>query len=105
MYGSWDANSTPLVSAGTAIMPSDVPFGGTGRLQTFTYPGGTPSVAGQDEFNLVNYTFFSPDGFTHDPARYGLRSSPSVRPHHPLYGRTKPPVYLSRSEQYVSGDD
>ena len=67
MYGSYDSEGT---------VPSDVPYNGTGRLH-FAYPNGTPAVAGQDEYNMVNYTWFKADGFVHDPGRYGYRTNPT----------------------------
>jgi hypothetical protein len=43
-----------------------VPFNGTGRLH---YPG----PLDQDDFNLINYTYFRADNFLRDPERFGAR--------------------------------
>ena len=63
MYGSYDS---------LGGVPSDVPYNGTGRLHN-----GQAALGGQDEYNLVNYTYFQSDGFVHDPSRYGSRTDPT----------------------------
>ncbi len=60
------------------------PFNGTGRFYN-TYPAGSPAaLAGQEDHNLINYTYFasSGDGFIRDPERYPYRSpaSPGAKP-------------------------
>src|SRR5262249_52125109 len=55
------------------------PFNGTGRLHA-------PSpLAGIDDYQLVNYTYFPADGFLRDPERLGWRQGPS-RPRGPYTG-------------------
>ena len=60
------------------------PFNGTGRLH---YPG----QYGQDDYNLVNYTYFANDGFLRDPEHYGTRVSPSAARTAPFLGSANPP--------------
>ncbi|HJT78446.1 MAG TPA: hypothetical protein VJ739_14680, partial [Gemmataceae bacterium] len=54
-------------------------FNGTGRLY-YVYPAtGTPAaLAGQQDFNLVNYTYFPADGFLRDPERLSYRTDLSA---------------------------
>jgi hypothetical protein len=63
-----------LAPDGTLRLASnDVPFNGTGRLH-FPSP-----FAGQDDFSLINYTYFPADNFLRDPERYGPRSGLPVK--------------------------
>ena len=60
------------------------PFNGSGRLH---YTG----QYGQDDYNLINYTYFANDGFLRDPERSGQRASSAVPRTAPFLGSANPP--------------
>jgi hypothetical protein len=79
MYGyNYAAIGTPGVNI--------IPFNGTGRLHY-------PSQFGQDDYTLVNYTWFSADGFVRDPERYGTRGNPGVAQANFYVGGNAPYTY------------
>jgi hypothetical protein len=63
-----------------------IPFNGTGRLHY-------PSQFAQDDYTLVNYTWFSADGFVRDPERYGTRGNPGVAQANFYVGGNAPYTY------------
>jgi hypothetical protein len=70
MFGLNDA----LSPDGTLQMKgNDVPFNGTGRLR---YPSPFPK---QDDYSLINYTYFRQDNFLRDPERPGYRPGLPVK--------------------------
>ena len=93
MYGSYDSLGN---------VPSDLPYNGTGRLHN---PQTAPAVSGQDEYSLVNYTYFQSDAFVHDPSRYGFRADPT-QPYAAtdLYtgGQNAPYTYYDTNNMYLA---
>jgi hypothetical protein len=76
MYGwNYGTNSTgpDALTAGSNI----IPFNGPGRLH---YPNTSlgASYPANDDYQYINYTYFSHDGFLRDPEHYGTRSSLST---------------------------
>jgi hypothetical protein len=59
---------------------NSVPFTGTGRLHTGPVNYGTAPIPFADDYQMVNYTYFSADGFLRDPERLGTRSGPFAAP-------------------------
>ena len=59
------------------------PFNGTGRLHY-------PSKFGQDDYQLINYTYFPSDTFVRDPERYQSRGDPT-KPQTPFTGGANAP--------------
>lgn len=53
--------------------PNTLPYSGMGRMHY-------PTVLGQDDYNLTNYTYFASDGFLRDPERHGSRVDPQAPP-------------------------
>jgi hypothetical protein len=65
---------------------NNVPFNGTGRLH-YVYPSTPtaqfptvppPVLQNQNDYELINYTYFPADGFVRDPERFGFRASPTA---------------------------
>jgi hypothetical protein len=54
-----------------------VPFNGVGRLH---YQPTFPTINKQDDYLLINYTYFTADGFLRDPERFGFRANLSANP-------------------------
>src|SRR5262249_13639116 len=93
-----DANGVPL---------NRVPFSGTGRLHTkqpvasLAAPGTNNNPFAKDDYELVNYTYFKPDGFLRDPERFGALqvTGPltAYRPYRmdPTYQKEQPGYYVS----------
>lgn len=83
------------------------PFDGPGRLHyasgsALPYPAIPTSVPTNvpnnflgimDDYALVNYTWFSGDGFLRDPERYGVRANPLVPMANPYVGANAPYTY------------
>jgi hypothetical protein len=79
VYGNanvYDPNTNSFYALGNTA-----PFTGNGRLH-YTYPNpyllnGKPTLAlqGQDDWSLVNYTYFPGDPFIRDPNRFGTRTA------------------------------
>jgi hypothetical protein len=65
-----------MYGANTGVA-NTIPFNGTGRLH-FMNQGGPGWLAGVDDWMLVNYTWFSSDGFLRDPERVGIRGNPAA---------------------------
>jgi hypothetical protein len=65
MYGYYDAPNAL----------NDKPYNGTGRLRGETISTLTGPTTSPDSSYLVNYTYFSADGFLRDPERLGVRAS------------------------------
>ncbi|HVS40432.1 MAG TPA: hypothetical protein VMS17_33045 [Gemmataceae bacterium] len=78
---------------GVAVLGNNsVPYNGTGRLHlpsVFAADAAAPAAA-QDDYNLVNYTYFPADGFLRDPERPGVRSDLSA-PRKPFWGAFNAP--------------
>jgi len=91
MYGY---NYATLGVPGTNI----VPFNGVGRLHY-------PSQLGQNDYNLVNYTWFSGDKFLRDPERYGTRSSPLAAQGNPYIGANAPYTYPDLNSFFLAAVD
>jgi hypothetical protein len=78
---------------GVPVNVNNTAFNGSGRLHTkagaFTNPVGT------DDYLLVNYTWFSKDGFVHDPERYGTaaRANPNTAQTNYYVGGNAPYTY------------
>jgi hypothetical protein len=67
MYGQDNNIGASAAFPGTtAFAPNQLPFSGTGRLQS---PNLTTPFANLLEWQAVNYTFFQGDGVAHDPER------------------------------------
>jgi hypothetical protein len=81
MYG---LNLSSLYAGSNPVTLANItPYNGIGRLH-FVYKSAIdPRVVpinNIDEWQLINYTYFSADGFLRDPEYYGVRTSPSVNP-------------------------
>jgi len=74
---------------GTTATPNIVPFNGVGRLHY------TNAQTGQDDYTLVNYTYFQGVNFLRAPERYGTHASP-------IAPTTNPPV--GGNDPYTSPD-
>jgi hypothetical protein len=54
-----------------------LPFNGTGRLYGTTIATDIPKLAGANDYNLVNYTYYPGDGGVFDPERTRARTDPT----------------------------
>ncbi len=72
-----------------------VPYSGVGRLHY-------GSQFGQDDYTLVNYTWFSGDGFIRDPERYGTRTGPTVGQPNSYVGGNAPYTYPDLNNFYLA---
>ncbi|HEY7331140.1 MAG TPA: hypothetical protein VH592_26125, partial [Gemmataceae bacterium] len=93
------------------------PFNGIGRLH-YASPVAYPAVApyinnpltnvppnwglSVDDFALVNYTWFSSDGFLRDPERYGVRANPGVAQANSYVGCNAPYTYPDLNNFYLA---
>jgi hypothetical protein len=78
-----------------------IPFDGTGNLSYALGPN-PPFLNGQDNANLVNYTYFPGDGFLRDPARLGVRTNLQSPPG-PYTGGLNPPyTYPDLNHMYLA---
>lgn len=67
--GIYGTNYTINADGTYTMLSNSVPYCGTGRLH-YT------SALSQDDYYLVNYQYWSTDGFLRDPERYGTRTGP-----------------------------
>jgi hypothetical protein len=75
LRNQWGADYVFNADGSADVQNTTVAFGGTGRLH-IAYPGtAPPALRGQDDFNLINYTYFPADGFLRDPERMGVRAN------------------------------
>jgi hypothetical protein len=74
-----------------------LPFNGPGRLHGTT-------ILGQDDYYLVNYTYFPADGIgLRDPERIGTRLNPQVSPNpNPYFGVNAPYTYSDINNMYLA---
>lgn len=87
MYG-WNTAWNPTTGIWTPI-GNATPYNGTGRLHApsfFANPPATPPAPKDDDYNLINYTYFPGDGFLRDPERLGWRTSLDPRDRGPDTG-------------------
>src|SRR5262249_13698185 len=70
-YTYYDATTNTSYAIGNTA-----PFTAGGRTH-YTYPGNypIPALRNQDDWALVNFTYFPTDGFLRDPERFGPRGS------------------------------
>ena len=88
---------------------NETPYSGTGRLHTASplnpsdpKPGDFNNPYARDDYELINYTFFSTDGFLRDPERLGAwRISDDATTYEPW--RTNPNDPTSVPGPYVGG--
>jgi hypothetical protein len=74
MRTQWGADYSFNPDRTIDVQNTTVAFAGTGRLH-MTYPDSAPpALALQDDFQLVNYTYFPADNFLRDPERLGYRA-------------------------------
>jgi hypothetical protein len=71
LYG---LNYVPGENEALIAAKNAAPFNGTGRLHY-------DSAFGQDDYFLINYTYFPADGFLRDPERHGRRPGLPAGPH------------------------
>lgn len=81
-----------------------VAFNGTGRLRGSTASVGVPALAGVDDSNIVNYTYYAGDGGVVDPEYTGFRASASpISPHTGTYfGVNAPYTYPDINNMYLA---
>lgn len=60
----------PNESVGAANLHA---FNGVGRLRGYTHT--QPPLAGQNDYNFINYTYYATDNFVRDPERLGMRAN------------------------------
>jgi hypothetical protein len=83
------------------VVPNNVPFNGLGRLHS--QPGLTPqNPFGIDDYNLINYTFFSSDGLLRDPERQTARTSPLQAPGTYVGGLNAPYTYPDLNNMFLA---
>ncbi len=94
LRSQWGADYAFNADGTLALGNPTVAFGGTGRMHQ-TYPAAAPpALRGQDDYKLVNYTYFPADGFLRDPERLGYRASPAA-PRGPFAATASPPYTYS----------
>jgi hypothetical protein len=67
--------------------PNIHPFNGVGRLHYAN------AALNADDYTLINYTWFSNDGFVRDPEHYGARPNPAAAQINPYVGGNAPYTY------------
>ncbi|MHB8736893.1 MAG: hypothetical protein ACYC6M_16440, partial [Terriglobales bacterium] len=77
---------------------NNIPFNGVGRLH---YRATPPVLAGADDYTLVNYTWFSGDGFLRDPEHYGARAGLGAA-QGPYVGGNAPYTYPDLNNFYLA---
>jgi hypothetical protein len=79
-----------------------VPYNGTGRLHQ-VYPASAPApLRLQDDFKLINYTYFAEDGFVRDPERPGIRADLAAARAPFLGGFNSPYTYPDLNNLYLA---
>ncbi|HTU89868.1 MAG TPA: hypothetical protein VMF69_07215 [Gemmataceae bacterium] len=77
-----------------------IPFDGVGRLHTTT--GSYYNPYSTDDYLLVNYTWFSGDGFIRDPERYGTRANPTILQTNGYVSGNAPYTYPDLNNMYLA---
>lgn len=77
-------------TANGQLYPNTTPFSGLGRVH---YQQTAGILNGQDDYNLINYTYFAADGFVRDPGFLGTRANTSAMPSNYVGGRNAPYTY------------
>lgn len=75
------------------------PFNGVGRLH------GNSPISGVDDYNLINFTYFSADNFLRDPERFGARANLGAAPAAWTGGFNAPYTYPDLNNLFLAAVD
>ncbi len=77
-----------------------VPYSGLGRVHfTQALP---PPIGNQDDFNLVNYTYYKTDNFVRDPERTGFRPNNAAAPTAPYFANSASYTYPDHNNMFLA---